>query len=749
MADPIPTGEPVTGGPGQLGLRPPVPDRRPTVLRAHGDERVDDWYWLRDRDDPSVLEHLRAENTYTEAMTARLDPLRRSLFSEMVARIAETDLSVPVRRGGWWYYTRTEEGRDYGIHCRSRAEAGEDPPLDPGPERGEQVLLDENELAEGLGFFEVGNLAVSPDHAWLAYATDTTGGELFDLTFRRIDGVDGSSTAEVVPDTYYGLAWANDNATVFYTRVDDAMRPHRVWRHRLGTDPSDDVLILTEPDERFTVSVGWTKDRAFIVLTVASNTTSEVWIVPAENPEARPRIVEPRRAGIEYGIEHHGPTTTIVILTNDGAPDFKVVAAPDETPGRDHWREVLTHRPAIRVEDVDVFDGWLVTAERIDGEASLRVVPLPRSGDADDPFGDEPLDRSWLVPSPEHPATTGEGPNPDPAGSLLRYEQTSLVAPPAVFELDLATRTTALRKRQPVLGGYDPSHYRTFRTWAVADDGVEVPMSIVHRADLLADPDAPGGRPPAVPAPCVLYGYGAYEHSVDPRFSSLRLSLLDRGFVFAIAHVRGGGELGRRWYEDGKMAAKSHTFSDFIACARRLIAEGFTAPDRLAVRGGSAGGLLVGAVLNEAPQLFRAAVAEVPFVDCLTTMMDDTLPLTVGEWEEWGNPVTDLDAYLRMRAYSPYDNVTGMDGNGSPVRYPAVLATAGLHDPRVGYWEPAKWVARLRAADPAARVLLRTELSAGHAGPSGRYDAWREEAFVCAFLIDSLVPGPIRSQERA
>jgi oligopeptidase B len=722
---PVPTGP--AGGPRPA---PPAPERRPTALSAHGDERVDDWYWLRDADDPAVLAHLEAENAYTEASLAHLAPLRGELYTEMVARIAETDLSVPVRKGPWWYYHRTVEGLDYPIHCRRPAAPTEDPPLAPGADADEEVLLDENRLAEGLDFFEVGNFAVSPAHRWLAYATDTTGGEKFDLAFRRLgaDGAgDGDGTAgapEIVTGTYYGLAWANDERTVFYTRVDDAMRPYQLWRHGVGTDPSTDVLVLEEPDERFTLSVGRTKDDAFVGIALQSNTTSELWVVPADDPGAGPAMIERRRAGIEYTVDHHCSGWWL-LLTNDGAVDFRLMAAP---PDRTRWDEIVPHRPGTRLDGADVFDDWLVLSERLDGEPRVRVVPLAPGGADRSPFAGDLLDRSWLIPSDDHPSVTWEGPNPEPGTSTLRFEQTSLVAPRAVWDLDLPARRAVLRKRQAVLGDFDPRRYVTDRLWAVADDGARVPISIVHRRD----------RDPATPSPCLLYGYGAYEHSIDPTFSSLRLSLLDRGFVFAIAHVRGGGELGRRWYEDGKLMAKPHTFTDFITCARHLIAAGYASPERLAARGASAGGLLMGAVMNLAPELFRAVVAEVPFVDCLTTMLDDSLPLTVGEWEEWGNPVADPEAYAAMHAYSPYDNVRSLADDGTPVRYPRLLATAGLHDARVGYWEPAKWVAKLRAANPDNEAFLRTELSAGHGGPSGRYDAWKDEAFVYAFLVDSL-----------
>ncbi len=735
---PAPGNGPLVVGPGGAPPpAPPVPERRPTVHEAHGDRRVDDWYWLGDRADPAVLAHLRAENAFTEASLAGLAPLRRTLFDEMVARIEETDLSVPVRRDGWWYYQRTEEHKAYPIHCRRPVGDDPDPPLDPAAGPGEQVLVDENALAEEHEYLEVANLSVSPDHSLVAFATDTTGRELYDLEFRSLAGADGATRgpdpAETVAGTYYGLAWANDNATVFYTRVDDAMRPFQLWRHRLGTDPATDVMVLEEPDERFNLSVGRTKNRAFVVCLLQSTTCAEAWVLAADDPGGPARVVERRRPGVEYGVEHHrGPDGTgfFVILTNDEAEDFRLMVAPEAQPGRAHWHEVLAHRPGTRVDDVDVFDSWLAVSERLDGEPRVRVVALG-AGAGRDRF-DGLLGGSRLIEASEHPSTTWVGPNPEPSALTLRYEQTSLVAPRAVYDADVVTGTVVLRKRQPVLGGYDPARYRTFRLWATAPDGTGVPISVVHRADLLADPRARPPTAPATPAPCLLYGYGAYEISVDPVFSSLRLSLLDRGFVFAIAHVRGGGELGRRWYEAGKMASKPNTFSDFIACARHLVDAGYTEPDRLVARGGSAGGLLIGAVANQAPELFAGLVAEVPFVDTLTTMLDETLPLTVGVLEEWGNPEAEPDVYATMRSYSPYDNVAPSPAG----RFPQVLATAGLADPRVGYWEPAKWVARLRQAHPGTRILLKTELGAGHGGPSGRYDAWRDEALVYAFILD-------------
>jgi oligopeptidase B len=701
---------------------PPAPERRPVRLEAHGDVRIDDWYWLQDKDDPEVIAHLESENAYTAAQMARTEPLQAELFEEIVDRIEETDLSVPVRKGPWLYYSRTEEGRNYAIHCRKPVEAP------AGEEATERILLDENLLAEGHEYFSLGSLAVSPDHRWLAYSTDVTGGERF--TMRFTDLKSGEQTSESIEDTSYGVAWANDNRTVFYVRVDEAMRPHQLWRHRVGADPRDDVLVYEEPDDHYYLGVGRTKDDRYILMGLESKVTSEIRALRADDPLGPFSIIEARRQGIEYSVDHDrgdgSPErpSRFLIVTNDGAEDFRLMEAPDDTPGRAHWEEVIGARPGVRLDNVDPFAGYLVVYEREGGETRIRVI------DASDRT-------SRPVEQPETPSTVWGGANPEYDSETLRYEYTSLTTPRSVYDLDLRSGDAALLKRQPVLGDFDPARYRTERLWAEADDGTRVPISLVYRPDLVkglsAEPSETFGG-----SPCLLYGYGSYEISMDPTFSSLRLSLLDRGFVFAIAHVRGGGELGRSWYEEGKFAAKPNTFTDFVACARALIAEGWTSPDRLVARGGSAGGLLMGAVANLAPDLFRAIVAEVPFVDCLTTILDESLPLTVTEWEEWGNPVEDPKIYDVMKAYSPYDNVRSTDADGNPIRYPDILATAGLSDPRVGFWEPAKWVAKLRAANPENRVLLKTELGAGHGGPSGRYDAWRDEAFVYAFILDAL-----------
>ena len=706
---------------------PPSAPRRPHVISAHGDDREDPWFWLREREDPEVLAYLEAENAFTDEATAPLAGLRSGLFEEMKARIKETDMSVPTRRGPWWYYSRTEEGKDYGIHCRRPARGPEELPPAGEPGEEEQILLDENVLAEGTDYFAVGSAAVSHDHRWLAYSTDLLGNEKYELQFRPLDaGIAGAP--ESVPETSYGLAWSAAADFIFYVRMDEAQRPFQLWRHQLGTDPAGDVLVFEELDRRFSLGTGSTRDTAFVLIGLHSTNTTEWLAIPSDDPLAEPRVVLPRREGVEYAVDHltpaSGGTGWFIVLTNEEAQDFRVLAAPDRDAlgAAASYREVIPHRPGTRIEDVDAFAGALVLSERAEAQPRVRVLPLPESG----PFAADLLQSSWVVPSIESPSSTWLGANPEPDAPALRIGRTSLVTPSSVLQITLDEREETLLKQEPVLGDFDPDRYTTYREWAVAPDGTRVPLSVVHRKDL------------ELPAPCLIYGYGAYEISIDPSFSPHRLSLLDRGVVFAIAHVRGGGEMGRAWYEDGRMEHKANTFSDFIACGRHLIEAGIARPDRLAGRGGSAGGLLIGAVANEAPELFRGLVAEVPFVDCVTTMLDDELPLTVGEWEEWGNPLADESAYWRMLTYSPYDNVTAQNPDGSPRTYPDLFVTAGLNDPRVAYWEPAKWVAKLRAASPSTKVLLKTELGAGHGGPSGRYEAWKEEALVYAFLLDLL-----------
>ncbi len=700
---------------------PPVARARPTRLVHEADARVDPWFWLRERDDPEVLAYLDAENAYTREALSHLSGLRRDLYDEIVGRVQESDTTAPVRRHAYEYFTRTIEGSQYGVHCRRSAGAPElpDPLVAPGATPGEVVVLDENALAAGHDYFAVGDLVLDPEQTIAAYSVDTSGGERYELRFRQLpDGtVDSDRVAidDVVPDVYYGVAWANDGATVFFTRPDDAMRPWQVWRHQLGTPASDDVLVFQEDDDRFYVTVGRTRSGRFLEITAASKVTSEVWLIDADEPASPPVVVEPRAQGHEYHVEHHGGLggDRLFVLTNaDGAENFALMVTPVATPGRASWSTVLADRDDTRLDDVDAFAGFLVVSERTDALERLRVLMLADDGGIDD-------DHVLAMPEPVYSAWLGS--NPDYDATTLRYQYTSLVSPASAYDYDPAARTATLVKRQPV-PGYDPDQYESRREWAEAPDGARVPISIVYRKDRRGDG----------PRPLLLYGYGSYEVSIDPTFSSARVSLLDRGMVFAIAHVRGGGELGRHWYDDGKMLHKRNTFTDFVACAEHLVREGWTSPDGLAARGGSAGGLLMGAAANLRPDLFRAIVAEVPFVDCLTTILDETLPLTITEWEEWGDPVHDPAVYELMKSYSPYDNVEAKD-------YPALLVTGGLNDPRVQYWEPAKWVAKLRATKTDDRLLvLKMEMGAGHSGPSGRYDAWRDEAFVLAFLLDQL-----------
>jgi oligopeptidase B len=678
---------------------PPQAPRRPHVLRNHGDERVDDWYWLRDRTDPAVIAHLEAENAYAEAVLAPVADLRDRIYDEIRGRIQETDETAAVPDGPWSYFTRTVEGEQYVIHCRRPRAGG-----------GEQVLLDENALAAGHDYFSLGGFEVSPDHRLLAYSTDLNGGERYTLHFRDLDT--GEDLDERVDNVTYGLAWADDLRTCFYVRPDAAMRPDEVWRHRLGTAADEDVLVYREDDERFFLDLGRTRSGNYVLIESSSKLTAETWFVPTDAPDSAPRVVEPREHGHEYSVDHHRDDMLgdrfLVVTNADGAQNFKLVAAPVADPGRANWTEAVPHRADVRLDAANAFADHVVLSERADGLDRLRVLGLRDDTARTLPAAD-PVYSMWV------------GPNAEFDAKVLRYGYTSLVAPATDLDYDPAADTATVVRVQPVLGGFDPSRYTSARVWATADDGTRVPISVVNRRDVALD----GG------APLLLAGYGAYEHSSDPAFRASRLSLLDRGFVCAIAHVRGGGELGRGWYEDGKLAHKANTFTDFIACAETLVANGYTTAGRIVARGGSAGGLLMGVIANLRPELFAAIVAEVPFVDVVTTMLDPDLPLTITEWEEWGDP-REAGAYARMKSYSPYDNVTAR-------AYPAMFVTSGLNDPRVQYWEPAKWVAKLRANTTSDRpILLRTEMGAGHGGPSGRYDAWRDEATVLAFVCSSV-----------
>ena len=672
--------------------RPPFAARRPRVLEAHGDRRVDPYYWLREKDNPQVIAYLEAENSYTDAVMAPTLLLQDKLYHEIVGRIQETDTSAPTFYKGSWTYTRTVEGLDYEIYCQRRGSM--DAP--------EDVLLEGNDLAKGHEYFDLGYIERSPDENLLAYAVDFDGSEQHELRFRDLST--GTDLDDVIRGVYYGSAWAADSTTFFYVRPDAAMRPYQVWRHALGTPIDEDALVLQEDDEHFELGVELTKSERYVVFSSTSQVTSECRVLPSDDPRAEPKLVELRRHAIEYSIDHQDDR--FLILTNDGALNFRLMAAPVSSPGREAWTELVPERPGVRLNFTDVHINHVVLGERSEGLQRLEVLDCTTGG-------------LHLVDQPDAAYTAFPGSDPNYESSVMRFFYTSLTAPFSAVDYDMRTRVRTLVKEQPVRGGYDRADYVTERLWAVARDGVRVPVSIVYRRGLVRD----GSNP------TLLNGYGAYELSSDPMFDPVRLSMLDRGFVFAIAHVRGGGEMGRGWYEDGKFLHKTNTFSDFIAGAEHLIELGLTNPGRLAIRGRSAGGLLVGAVVNMRPDLFACAVAQVPFVDALTTMLDQKLPMTVSEFDEWGNPAN-ADFYHYMKTYSPYDNVHASE-------YPALLVTAGLNDPRVSYWEPAKWVAKLRSLAQGDRaLLLKTEMGSGHSGPSGRYESWREEAFIAAFVLD-------------
>lgn len=656
----------------------------PVIHEKHGDRRLDPYFGFREKTNPAVLAHLEAENARTDRALAPTAHLQDQLYTEILGRIQETDVSVPVRRGPWEYYTRTEAGLSYGIHCRRQATT-------------EQILIDGNALAAGHEYFRLGVLEPSPNQNLLAYSTDYTGDEKYTLVFQNLET--GLMLPDEIPHTHSDVVWASDNQTVFYTKLDEVtLRPYQVWRHHLG-QPTDS-LVYEEPDERFLVGIDKTRDQLYIVLSVHSSTSSEIYTIPAHDPLAAPTVIAPRRPQVEYSIGHqHG---YFLIHTNFEATNFRLMRAPVATPSA--WENLVPHRPEVYLESFAEFDQHLVLYERTNG---LRQINI---------------DQTHYIPVPEPVYHLTSQPNPNFDTPLFRYAYTSLTTPVTVYDYNMETRQSTELKREPVLGGYDPTQYTTERLWATATDGTQIPIAIVYKTGLFR----PDGN-----SPLLLYGYGSYGINIEATFKSDRLSLLDRGFAYAIATIRGGSELGRPWYDHGKFLEKRNTFTDFIAAAEHLIAQNYVQPRHLAIEGRSAGGLLIGAVLNMRPDLFGAALAGVPFVDVLTTMLDETLPLTVGEYEEWGDP-NDPTYYHYMKSYSPYDNVTAQP-------YPHLLITSGLNDPRVQYWEPTKWAARLRELRTNRNLLLlKTNMGAGHFGKSGRYDALKETALYFAFFLLAL-----------
>jgi oligopeptidase B len=688
---------------------PPVARRVDSTRAHHGDVFVDPYEWLRDKDNSEVIAYLEAENNYTDAATAHLEPLRQQIFDEIKSRTKETDLSVPTRRGSWWYYTRSFDGKQYDVVCRCPVADPNDwepPVFDEHTDiPGEQVLLDQNIEAEGRDFFALGAASVSIDGNILAYSSDVVGDERYTLRFKNL------RTSELYPDQIVGIGagvtWAADSRTVYYVTVDAAWRPDTVWRHRLGSGlPAEKVYH--EADERFWLSVGRTRSNAYVLIAAGSAITSEVRYADALDPQAQFTTVWPRSDGTEYSVEHAivGGEDRFLILHNDGAVNFTLVEAPVDDPAAQ--RTLIAHRDDVRLDGVDAFAGYMVVSYRSGALPRIQLWQAMADGDYAEP--EEISFDTELMSS-------GLGANPNWDSPRLRIGSTSFVTPVRIYDVDLATGARTLLREQPVLGDFRREDYLERRDWVYGADGTQIPVSVVHRKNI------------EFPAPALLYGYGAYEMCEDPQFSIPRLSLLDRGMVFVVAHVRGGGEMGRLWYEHGKLLNKKNTFTDFVAVARHLVDSGLTRPQQLVALGGSAGGLLIGAATNLAPELFAGVVAQVPFVDPLTTILDPSLPLTVTEWDEWGNPLDSQDVYFYMKSYSPYENVSSQG-------YPPILAMTSLHDTRVHYVEPAKWVAALRHSKTDAHpVLLKTQMTAGHGGISGRYERWKEIAFRYAWML--------------
>jgi oligopeptidase B len=670
---------------------PPAAKKIPKVMINHGDRRVDDYFWLREKKDPEVTAYLEAENAYTDAMMAPLEEFQERLYKEMLSHIKETDEDVPYRKGEYYYYSRTEEGKQYQIYCRKKGSL----------EAREEIVLDLNELAKDKPFLALGIYDVSSDGKVLAYALDYTGFREYTLQFKDLE------SGNVYPDRIEkvdSVAWANDSRTVFYVTENKAKRPNRLYRHVLGG--KRDALLFEEKDELYTLTVETTRSEGYVVLTSDSAETSEARVLNAGNPEAAFRLVQKRKFGHRYFVDHHD--RFFYIRSNDKGRNYRLVTAPIATPGRAHWKQVIAQRKDVMLEGFDLFAGFYVALERSDGLPRLRIMPYGK-GDGDSiAFAEEVYDAS-------------PGFNAEYRTTLYRFEYQSLVTPKSIYDYDTASHERKLLKQLPVLGGYDPSAYESKRLYASAADGTHIPISIVYKKAL---------RQPG-PQPALLYGYGAYGIPMDVGFSTSRLALLDRGMIYAIAHIRGGGERGKAWHDSGKMMKKKNTFTDFIAAAEHLIGEKYTAPAKLAIQGGSAGGLLMGAVVNMRPDLFKVVISQVPFVDVMNSMLDASLPLTVGEYLEWGNPA-DKRAYRYMRSYSPYDNLERK-------AYPAMLIVTSLNDSQVMYWEPAKYVAKLRALKTDGNaLLLHTNMDAGHGGASGRYDYLREIAFAYSFVLKEL-----------
>lgn len=673
---------------------PPIAPKRPHQLEKHGHIRVDDYYWMRDREDARVIEHLEAENTYTKAMLAHTEAFQGQLFEEIKSRIKQDDSSVPYLLDGYYYYHRFETGREYPIFCRRKGSM----------EKEEEIILDVNIMAEGHAYYQIGGMKLSKNHQLLAYGVDTIGRRIYTIHIKNLET--GEILDTKIPEVTGNMIWANDNETLFYAKQDpNTLRSHQIYRHILGTDPKEDVLVYEEADETYTCHISKTKSKRFLSIGSSSTLSTEIRILEADNPMGDFRVFQPREKVHEYSTYHY--KDHFYILTNWDATNFRLMRTAIDQTEKAHWEEVMAHRDDVLLEGIEMFQDYLVIEERAKGLNHIRVIPWSKPEEEYYVTFNDPVYDAWV------------GFNPEFDTDVMRFNYQSLTTPVSTIDLNLTTQEQTLIKQQEVLGGFNVANYRSERLFATAEDGTQIPMSIVYRIDQRKDG----------PQPLLLYSYGSYGHSMDPYFSSSRLSLLDRGFIYVMAHIRGGSDMGRVWYDTGKMLKKRNTFTDFIACAEHLINKDYTAPSDLYCMGGSAGGLLVGAVVNMRPELFHGAIADVPFVDVLTTMLDEHIPLTTGEYDEWGNP-NDKVYYDYMLSYSPYDNV-------EKKAYPHLLVLSGLHDSQVQYWEPTKWVAKLRDfKTDNNRLLLYTNMEAGHSGATGRFEVYKEVALKYAFLLD-------------
>ena len=673
-------------------MNPPVAEKRPSELAIHGDTRIDNYYWLRERENPEVIAYLNEENAYREAVMKETEKLQENLYQEIVGRIKQDDQSVPYLKNGYYYYSRYEEGKEYPIYCRK-----------PGSlDAKEEVMLNVNEMAEGYTYFAVSGLSVSTNNRYLSFGVDTLSRRIYTIFVK--DLTTGKILDDQIPVTTGGSTWANDNKTLFYTRKDEqTLRSKAIHKHIMGTTASDDQLVYSEDDETFVTHVYKTKSEKYIVIASGSTMTNEYMVLNADRPEGELRVIQPRIRGLEYSVSHF--EDHFYIVTNLDAKNFRLMKTPVDKTTMENWTEVIAHRSDVMLEGIDLFSNYMVVDERKDGLNHLRIINMKD--------GSEHYIDFW-----EEVYTAGVSYNPEFDTETLRFSYTSLTTPGSVYDYNMVTREKELLKQQEVLGDFDPENYEAKRIYATASDGKKIPMSVVYRKGMELN-----GENPAL-----IYGYGSYGSTTDPGFSSVRLSLLDRGFLYAIAHIRGGQIYGREWYEDGKLLNKMNTFTDFNSCSEALINSGYTNPDRLYAMGGSAGGLLMGAVINLRPELYNGVIAAVPFVDVVTTMLDETIPLTTGEYDEWGNP-NEKEYYDYMLSYSPYDQVEEKE-------YPHLLVTTGLHDSHVQYWEPAKWVAKLRDMKTGDNLLLMyCNMDTGHGGASGRFERFRETAMEYAFLF--------------